>query len=126
MIRKISLLLCTILLIFSLITINYQVSAVTIDGIVSGADNFIGAGKDGDSLLGEDAVKEFSDLMYNALLAVGIIAAVIVGTILGIKIAAAGTEERAQTKELLVPYFVGVVILFGAFAIWKIVVNILQ
>ena len=35
-------------------------------------------------------------------------------------------EEKADIKGLLIPYIVGCIIIFGAFAIWKLVVDILQ
>ncbi len=35
-------------------------------------------------------------------------------------------EEKAEAKKLLVPYVVGCVMVFGGFAIWKLVVTILQ
>ena len=67
-----------------------------------------------------------TDVLYNILLAVGIIAAVIVGLIIGIKYMMGSVAQKAETKELLAPYIVGCVIIFGAFAIWKIVVNLLN
>ena len=37
-----------------------------------------------------------------------------------------GAEGKAQIKELLVPYIVGCIVVFGAFAIWKLLVTILS
>ena len=34
-------------------------------------------------------------------------------------------EEKANIKEVLVPYVVGCIVIFGAFAIWKLIVTIL-
>ena len=36
------------------------------------------------------------------------------------------STQKAETKELLIPYVVGCVIIFGAFGIWKLVVNMLN
>ena len=36
-----------------------------------------------------------------------------------------GAEEKANIKEVLVPYVVGCIVIFGAFAIWKLIVTIL-
>ena len=33
-------------------------------------------------------------------------------------------SEKAQVKETLIPYVVGCVVVFGAFGIWKLVINI--
>ena len=35
-------------------------------------------------------------------------------------------EEKAEIKTMLIPYIIGCVVVFGAFTIWKIVVDILQ
>ena len=64
-------------------------------------------------------------MLYNALLIIGIIIAVIVGTILGIKFMIGSVEEKADIKKLLIPYIVGCIVVFGAFGIWKLVVTIL-
>lgn len=50
----------------------------------------------------------------------------IVGTILGIQFMIASAEEKAKVKETLVPYIVGCIVIFGAFTIWSIVVNLGQ
>ena len=33
--------------------------------------------------------------------------------------------EKAKTKEMLIPYIAGCIVVFGAFGIWKLVVNLL-
>ena len=35
-------------------------------------------------------------------------------------------EEQAKIKELLVPYVAGCIVIFGAFGIWKLAVNIFK
>lgn len=35
-------------------------------------------------------------------------------------------SQKAETKELIVPYVVGCVVIFGAFTIWKIVIELLN
>ncbi|MCI8412448.1 MAG: hypothetical protein HFJ40_08565 [Clostridia bacterium] len=96
----------------------------TVDGIISSADKFI---KDGEkqTAINEGKLKNTSNFLYNLLLGVGIIIAVIVGIILGIKYMMGSVEEKAEYKESLFAYAVGCVVVFGAFGIWKIVVNIL-
>ncbi len=37
-----------------------------------------------------------------------------------------GAEGKAEVQKALVPYVIGCVVIFGAFAIWKIVVTVLQ
>ena len=52
--------------------------------------------------------------------------AVIVGAIIGIKLMSSGIDTKVEAKKLLIPYLAGCVVVFGGFAIWKIVVTILQ
>lgn len=101
------------------------ITDIDADKIVTSADDFLEAGKSEDTPLKEDNYKKVSDVVYNILLIVGIIAAVIVGLIIAIKIITGSVGQKAEYKELLIPYIVGCVIIFGAFAVWKIVVNIL-
>ncbi len=103
-------------------------SAVDIDtdSIIDGAEKFLHAGEGEDTPLDEADFKQVSDVIYNVLLVLGIVAAVIVGLIIAIKIITGSAGQKAETKELLIPYITGCVIIFGAFGIWKIVVNILN
>ena len=96
----------------------------SLDDVISDADDFINTGDD--DVLQSNSLENFSKTMYNILLAIGIAVAVIVGGIIGIKLMSAGIEEKADAKKLLVPYFVGCIVVFGAFGIWKLVVTILS
>ena len=51
------------------------------------------------------------------------IIAVVVGIVLGIKYMIAGADEKAEVKETLLPYIIGCVVTFGAFGIWRILIN---
>lgn len=99
----------------------------TLDEVVTGADGFLEVGKEkGDSLLNEAKIQDFSSLAYNTLAIIGTVIAVIIGSILGWQIMTGGVEEKSQAKEKLIPFGIGVVVLAGAFIIWKIVVSVLQ
>ena len=74
----------------------------------------------------EAQLKETSNFMYKLLMAIGIVVMLIVGTIIGIQFMVASAEDKAKVKEALVPYIVGCVVIFGAFTIWSIVVNLGQ
>lgn len=67
-----------------------------------------------------------SNAIYNILLTVGVIMAVLVGAILGIKLMVSGVEQKVEAKKLLIPYVAGCIVIFGGFGIWKLVVTILQ
>ena len=112
--------MCVCLLIFIPIKSN---AASTMDDVISAGDSFLNSG-DGSSTINTGKLKEASMSIYNILLYIGIAASVIVGAILGIKIMIASADEKAKVKEALVPYIIGCFVIFGAFGIWKLAVNI--
>lgn len=94
------------------------------EGILGGADNFI---NDADTNLPikDKSLKDVSSSIYNILLIIGVVIAVIVGVVLGIQFMTGSVSQKSKVKESLIPYFAGCVVIFGAFAIWKLVVTIL-
>ena len=103
---------------------NESTSAGSLDDMMGDADKFINSA--GEAAISATSLQSFSQTYYNILLTIGIVVAAIVGSILGIKFMISGAEEKAQIKELLVPYIVGCIVVFGAFAIWKLLVTILS
>lgn len=99
-------------------------TAGSLDDMIGDADKFVDS-TDG-TAISASSLQDFSKTFYNIFLTIGIIVATLVGSILGIKFMLGGAEEKAHIKELLVPYIVGCIVIFGAFAIWKIVVTILS
>ena len=99
----------------------------TTDEIIEEGKNFIDTGKiKAEDKIKQDNLQKMSNTLYNILLVTGILIALIVGMILGIKFIMGGIEEKAEIKTMIIPYIVGCVVVFGAFTIWKIVVDILQ
>lgn len=96
----------------------------TIDGVISGADNFID-NADTNNTIDQGSMKSTIDLIYNILLALGLVAAVATGTILGVQFMMASADGKAAVKEKLIPYTVGCVVIFGAFGIWKLVMIVI-
>ena len=96
-----------------------------IDSAMSNADDFVNNG-DVASVYDTNDLQRFSSSIYNILLTVGIVVAVIVGAVIGIKLMSSGIETKVEAKKLLIPYVAGCIVVFGGFAIWKIVVTILQ
>ena len=92
-----------------------------ISDIFSGGDTFVGSGE---SKVDASNLKDFSNTMANALIGVGTAIAVIYSVVLGIKFMIGSMEEKAEIKESLIPFIIGCAVLYGAFTIWKIVVNI--
>lgn len=65
-----------------------------------------------------------STFIYNILLGIAIVLAVLIGAFLGIRLIVSSVDEKAKIKEALISYIIGCVVVFGAFTIWSIVVNI--
>lgn len=97
----------------------------SISGAFSSADSFLSAGSS-TSVIDEGQLKTTSNFMFKLLTAVGIVVAFIVGIIIGIQFLVASAEDKAKVKEALVPYIVGCIVIFGAFTIWSIAVNMGQ
>ena len=110
---KITIILIISMLILSLFNLNIaKADDVTVEDIKGGVSNFMQAGQSQNNPLNQEGLQNVSDVVYNVLLAVGIIAAVIVGLIIGIKYMMGSVAQKAETKELLAPYIVGCVIIF--------------
>ena len=123
-IKKINIIVI-ILVVIGLLFSNYS-QASEIGNIFSGADEFLHNGHAVGSVIDESQLKETSNFMYKLLMAIGIIVMFIVGTVIGIQYMVASAEDKAKVKEALVPYIVGCFVIFGAFTIWSIAVNIGQ
>lgn len=80
----------------------------------------------GGSPIDQDALKSEIGKFYNMFLMIGIAVAVIGGAILGIKFITGTIEEQAKIKEALIPYIIGCIVIFGAFGIWKFVIEVLS
>ncbi len=119
-----------ILLILIITNYNYATDYTnatdkSIGDIIGGADDFINKANT-ENTITQGATQKAIDLLYNAFLAIGLIATVIVGVILGIQFMTASADGKAEVKEKLIPYTVGCVVVFGAFGIWKLVMILLQ
>ena len=115
-----------ILIIFILmICSTHIVQATTISNIIQGADGFITNGSSSDMIAG-DKIKNLSDIIYNVLLILGTVIAVIVGSVLGIQFITGSVEQKAKVKDSLIPFVIGCVVIFGAFGSWKLVITILR
>lgn len=95
------------------------------DGVFSQGQQFINQGVKNASV-NTSQLDDSISFLYNTLLGIGTVLAVLVGMVLGIKYMTGSLEEKADLKQALVGYVVSCVVIFGAFGIWKIVINILS
>lgn len=122
-IKKISILILFILI----ITITNN--SYAIGSIISDSDNFLEEGVTVEETLGTEGVEQLkstSNDLFKLLTAIGIVLMFIVGIIIGIQFMVASAEDKAKVKEALIPYIVGCIVIFGAFTIWSLVVNMGQ
>ena len=96
----------------------------TPQGTIEGADGFIGAANG--TPLKEKSLQDASDTLASTLMIVGVVVAMIVITALGIKFMTGSVEEKAKVKETLIPFVIGCIIIFGAYTIWNIVLQLTQ
>lgn len=94
--------------------------------IMNRAENFVNDGESGGNVINNDALKEGSNTLYNILLVIGIAVAFIWGIVLGIQFVTGSLGEKADVKKNLIVYVIGCIIIFGAFGIWRLLLQLLQ
>ena len=94
--------------------------------IMNRAEGFVNNGENGGNVINNDALKEGSNTLYNVLLVIGIAEAFIWGIVLGIQFITGSLGEKADVKKNLIVYIIGCIIIFGAFGIWKLLLQLLQ
>ena len=94
--------------------------------IIEEANSFIEEGESSESGISEENLQKLSSTIYNILLVVGISLAVVIAAVLGLKFITGGVEAQVEVKKALIPYIAGCIVIFGAFIIWKVVVQILN
>ncbi len=112
-----------ILIVFNILSLN--IYAFDLGQMLTGAKTFL----DGAVASTGNVDASFSGLIQGfaqAGLAIGTIIAIVAGIVIAMKFMANGAEGKAEMKAELTPYLIGCVVLFGAFTIWTIVVNIMQ
>lgn len=116
------LLLCICLTSFQCFAADATGANSTPDEVINEANSFLNIGQEGKGTIEGDVLSAASSTIYNILLAIATVVAVIVGAILGIQFMMASAEDKAKVKESLLPFVVGCVVVFGSFGIWKLLV----
>lgn len=96
-----------------------------LDDTITAAEDFIDSADD-TANVSESALQDFSNTFYGIFLAVATVVTVIVGIIIGIKYMMSSAGEKANVKQMLLPYVVGCVVVYGSFGIWALVVSLLS
>lgn len=110
---------CVIVLLSSV----YSVNALTLGEMENKAQNFINTGSQQQNINYDNVTKEFKDL-GNILTMIGAGVMVAVTAYMGIKYLTAGPEAQAKLKTQLIGVVVSGMVIFGAYFIWRIVLQI--
>lgn len=124
MIKKIITIFFIISLVCSINSIS-EAKKVSLGEVIESSDEFIDSAKEGNTI-DETQLQDLSKSVYNTLVVVGILVAILIGVALAIKFITESAEGKAEVKNALIPYIIGCVVLFGGFTIWRIVVDVLQ
>lgn len=122
---KVISIIAVIMLLLCNISTTIYATTHTASEVISDGKSFISMGE-GQDKISQENLKGMSNTLYNILLVAGILISIIIGMAMGIKFIMGGIEQKAEIKGMLIPYIVGNVVIFGAFAIWKIVVDTIQ
>lgn len=126
--KKYVLKIITVILIIStlLIYIPTISSASFLDNVIKSANDFTSSDNDQrivNSVDGSQIIGT-TKTIYNILIVAGIIIASGVILVLGIQIMMGSLEQKAKAKEMLIPFVIGCIVIFGSLTIWRFVVNI--
>lgn len=126
-IAKVIIKIIIITFIFQIINTPVVSARSFLEEIFLSGREFIGDGKGqvrDEALIRNNEMNALNTTIYNVLMAIGVCLAVIIGAILGIRIMWGSIEQQVKAKEMLMPYAIGCIVIFGAFGIWKICINI--
>ena len=70
------------------------------------------------------SVTNIGNQIIGIITTVGVVVAVVVLLVLGIKYMMGSASEKAEYKKTMIPYLVGAILIFGASAITKVVVSL--
>lgn len=113
----------TMFCIMILLSSVYTVKALTLSEMENKANNFINTGAGQSNINYTNVTNEFKDL-GNILTMIGAGVMVAVTAYMGIKYLTAGPEAQAKLKTQLIGVVVSGMVIFGAYFIWKIVLEI--
>lgn len=120
-------LITIILIISTFINLTPTISNASMLGeVIESGKDFLGteSSQDITQNINGGQIVNVSYSIYNVVLTLGVIVAVATIFILGIKFMTGSVEEKVQVKEMLIPFIIGCVVIFGALGIWRFVISI--
>lgn len=95
----------------------------TLGNVVFGASIISSLSGDKTNVSGASNITSLGATIVGILQVVGIIVAVVVLLVLGIKYMMGSAEEKAEYKKTMIPYLVGALLIFAASSIVNVVYN---
>lgn len=129
--KKVYKVIFIIFIIISMYTLVYDVMA---SNIWSDAGSFINQGASNSNwtitkyfknLQANTAKSKFSEVI-GVIWGIGLIVIFVSTVVLGIRYMLVNPNEKSRIKQATTPYIIGVVVIFGAVTIWKLIINILE
>ena len=123
--KKICKIAVIFLIILSLYTIVFKVNATNFD-IWNTGKNFLDLGSQGYNNTGADDINISFANIVDFLWGLGLLVVMASTVVLGIRYMLVNPNEKSRVKQATTPYILGVVIIFGAVTIWKLLIDILE
>lgn len=117
-VKMISIILVMLMVLTSIATV---VSATGAKTDIPGMITTIG---EGNSSANADKVVTLGATIVTIMQTVGVVVAVVILLILGIKYMVGSAEEKAEYKKTMIPYIVGAILIFAATTIVSVVYNL--
>lgn len=124
-INKKIILIIIVLMLVSFLIPNNTVAATELSDMMNQARSFISTGAKGNGVKPDEIAKEFVPL-GQILTTIGMGVMIAATTFLGIKYLTASPEGQAKLKEQLIGLVVAGIVVFGAYYIWKLAVEIVS
>lgn len=105
--------LTTVLTILVLIAMGTSVFAITPDEITADTN-----------VTGQTEITTMGKKIVGIIQTVGVVLAVVILMVLGIKYMMGSAEEKADYKKTMIPYIVGAVLIFGASTVANVIYNL--
>lgn len=115
--------LASVLLLIAVISMTLT-TIVSANGGIDAAN--IAGGLKGTTSNAQNDVTKIGNQLIGIITTVGVVVAVIILLVLGIKYMTGSASEKAEYKKTMIPYLVGAILIFGASAITKVVVGLAQ
>ena len=94
--------------------------------IFTTGNDFIKKGSDAQSTIDEEQLRTETSSIFKILSTIGVVLSVIIGGILGIKFMMGSVEEKAQYKEHMKPYIIGISLVFCISAILRVIASLIK